>query len=123
MDYTERHPDHVSAEWERGGPGEVGAVVVAIERIAGRREVVRSEVTHIDPPNRIVYRARGAHALLIPCGEHTIVAEGSGSTFTASLRNRFGAVAELAFRKRAAALRTHMREEAEGLRRLVEGAS
>ena len=33
--YTEWHPDHVSAEWERGEPNRVGSILRAVERLGG----------------------------------------------------------------------------------------
>ena len=56
--YTEWHPDHVPAEWERGEPGQVGSVLKAVEDLGREREVLRFEMTSVNPPHGFEYRTR-----------------------------------------------------------------
>jgi uncharacterized protein YndB with AHSA1/START domain len=118
--YLVWHPDHVSAVWEQGEPNQVGSVLKVVEYLGGHREVLRFEMTEVDPPRRMGYRILGSHGVLLPGGAFTITADDGGSRFTASIQYRFGVVTEWFFRQRVAALRTHMREEGENLKRLVE---
>lgn len=118
--YTEWHPDHVSAEWVRGVPNQVGSVLEVVERIGGRREKLRFEMTHVVAPRLMEYRIVGPHALLLPGGAFSIAPDRDGSRFTATIRYRFGGVVARLFARRAAALRAHMHEEGVNLKRLVE---
>ena len=118
--YQDWHPDHVSAVWEQGEPNQIGSVLKVVESLGGHREELRFEMTEVDPPRRMGYRILGSHGVLLPCGAFTITPDDGGSRFTASIRYRFSVVTEWFLRQRVAALRTHMREEGENLRRLVE---
>lgn len=118
--YAQWHPDHVSAAWVSGEANQVGSVLEAVEYVGGRREKLRFVMTEVAPPTLMEYRIAGAHGLLLAGGAFLIVADGDGSTFTASIRYRFGWVVERLFTRRAQALRAHMREEGENLKRLVE---
>ena len=120
--YAEWHPDHVSAEWERGDLNQVGSTLRAVEYLGGKREVLRFEITSVDPPHRFEYRIRGPISLLLPCGGFALVQEDPGLWFTASISYRFGALVERLFSRRSAALRQHMKEEGENLKLIIESA-
>ena len=121
--YTGWHPDHVSAEWERGEPNQVGSILRAVEDPAGHREVLRFEVTSIDPPpHRFEYRMRGPISMLLPGGSFTVAPNNGGSRFTATLEYLFGGLTERLFKQRLAALKRHMKEEGENLKRIIESA-
>ncbi len=121
--YTEWHPDHVSAEWVEGEPNRVGSVLEAVEYLAGRREVLRFEITDVIPAHRMEYRILGAHGLVLPGGSFEINAENGGARFIATIRARLGGLSEKVLSRRVDALRTHMREEGQNLKQLVETAS
>ncbi len=118
--YTEWHPDHVSAEWERGEPNQVGSIMRAVEDLGGAREVLRFELTLIDPPHLFEYRIRGPISMLLPGGAFTVAPHNGGSQFTASISYRFGTLTEHLFRRRAVALTQHMHEESQNLKRIIE---
>jgi hypothetical protein len=118
--YCEWHPDHSSARWIRGAPNEVGSRLLVVEDLAGHRERLVLEVVQIDPPRRMEYRIVGPHSILLPGGVFEIMPVDGRSLFRATLRYRFGPLTRVAFGRRVDALRTHLREEGENLRRLVE---
>jgi hypothetical protein len=118
--YTEWHPDHVSAEWERGEPNQVGSILKAVEDLGGTREMLRLEMTTIDPPHGFEYRVRGPISLLLPGGAFAVVSDCGGARFTATISYRFGELTERLFNRRTAALRRHMKEEGENLKRIIE---
>lgn len=120
--YTEWHPDHVSAAWVHGEPNRVGSILEAVEDLGGTREVLRLEMKSIDPPNGFGYRIRGPISLLLPGGTFAVVSDGGGARFTATISYRFGWLTERLFNRRTAALTTHMNEEGENLKRIVESA-
>ncbi len=120
--YTEWHPSHVSAEWTRGEPNEIGSQLTTIEELAGHREKLVFEVTDLEPPWRMKYRIKGLHSIILPGGSFQVsAADNRRSTFTATIGYRFGRLTRTLFRHRMEALREHMREEGESLRQLVEG--
>lgn len=120
--YTDWHPDHVSAEWEHGEPNQVGSILEAVENLGGTREVLRFEMTAVEPPHRFEYRIRGPISLLLPGGNFVVVPDDRGSQFTATISYRFGRLTERLFKHRTAALRRHMKEEGENLKRIIESA-
>ena len=120
--YTDWHPDHVSAEWVHGEPNQVGSILEAVEDLGGTREVLQLEMTSIDPPHGFEYRIRGPISLLLPGGAFAVVSAGGGARFTATISYRFGRLTECLFNRRTAALRSHMKEEGENLKRIVESA-
>lgn len=121
--YTEWHPDHVSAEWERGEPYQIGSIMKAVETLGGKLESLRFEMTYVDPPNGFEYKIRGMESALIPGGAFEISPVDGGSTFTARIAYRFGAIAETLFRSRMAALAEHMRQEGQNLKAIIEAAT
>jgi len=120
--YTEWHPDHAVARWERGTPNEVGSVLLAVEYLGGHREALRFELTEITPPHTFRYRMLGLHGVLLPGGCFTITPDHGGSLVTASIQYRFGALTRRLFTGRIALLQAHMREEGRSLKQLVESA-
>jgi uncharacterized protein YndB with AHSA1/START domain len=119
--YNEWHPDHVSAEWSHGEPNEIGSRLTTVEDLAGHREKLVFEVVDLEPPRRMEYRIKGLHSIILPGGSFQIAAtQNCGSTFTATIRYRFGRLTSALFRHRMGALQAHMHEEGEGLKRLVE---
>ncbi len=121
--YTRWHPDHVSAEWVRGEPNQVGSVLEAVEILAGHREKVRFEITSVDPPHRLTFRTLGPISTVLPRGLLVIDAVDGGSRFTATISYRFGRVTETVFAGRLGAMRRHIREEGINLKRNVESSS
>ena len=118
--YTDWHPDHVSAEWTQGEPNEVGSVLAAVEYLGSKKEELRFQLTSIDPPHMFEYRLRGHAAILLPGGSFSIEPTERGSRFTATIRYRLGRLTELLFRRRMLALQRHMSEEGENLKRIIE---
>jgi uncharacterized protein YndB with AHSA1/START domain len=119
--YREWHPDHVSAGWVYGPPNQAGSILKAVEVMGGHREEHHFEVVSVEPPREMVYRIHGPIGALLPKGAFRIEPSNGGSKFTATISYRFGPLAERLYRRRMAALRTHMREEGERLSRSVGG--
>jgi len=117
--YTEWHPDHLEAEWERGEPTRVGSVLRIVEILGGHKEELRLKLTVVEPPRRFAYRILGVHRAVIAGGAFEIAPVEQGCVFTATLRCRGGRLVARVFRRRLATLRVHMSEEGEQLRRLV----
>jgi hypothetical protein len=95
----------------------------AVETLGGKLESLRFEMTSVDPPNGFEYKIRGMESALIPGGAFEISPVDGGSTFTARIAYRFGAIAETLFRSRMAALAEHMRQEGQNLKAIIEAAT
>jgi hypothetical protein len=92
----------------------------AVEDLGGEREILRFEITLVDPPHGFECRMRGPISMLLPGGTFAVVPDDGSSRFTASISYRFGRLTERLFKRRMAALKRHMTEEGENLRRIIE---
>lgn len=118
--YCDWHPNHVSAEWIRGAPNQIGSRLEAVEYIDGHREALVFEITAVDAPRRMEYRILGPHSILLTGGAFEISPLGRRTVFRATIRSRFGRLTRAVFGRRLDALRSHMREESESVKRLLE---
>jgi uncharacterized protein YndB with AHSA1/START domain len=115
--YRAWHPDHLRAEWVEGEPNHIGSVLLAAERLHGRPHAVRARITELRPNERLAYRFLWPASLLARGGAFLLVPEDGRTRFTAAIEFRW--FAALLSRRRAA-LRRHLREEGESLKRQVE---
>jgi len=121
--YADWHPSHVSAEWIVGPPNRVGSVMRAVERLGDREEDLIFELTEIDPPSHFGYRIGRSIGLLLPRGSFDVQSDDAGGCwFTARIWYRFGRLTEKVLGERLSILRSHLEEEGENLKRLVEAA-
>ncbi|MDZ5812740.1 SRPBCC family protein [Halorubrum sp. AD140] len=119
--YERWHPDHVSFRWTEGDGLRRGAEACFEEQIAGklRRQTVRFvEVTpdrylEFKPTSRLV-------ALLMPHVSFAIDARADGCVVTQRIKVRTGPIGARLNAREFDAVRTHMREEGENLKRLLE---
>lgn len=120
--YLRWHPDHIAFEWRRGRGLAPGNVFYFEERIAG--EVLKKETrfTEIEAPRRIVFTmVNPLMRAFIPRMAFLVDPVPGGSRFTGLIELRFvGPLGRASHRRQFDAVRTHMREEGENLRRLVE---
>ena len=123
LHYREWHPDHVACQYESGQVLQTGTVLYVEERLHGRLHRLRLRAIQVVPGRVVRYQGRAF------TGAFAVVPEGEGTRFTAELS--FGThapivgrvldtVAGFALRSRLDAFRTHMREEGENLKRLLE---
>ncbi len=120
--YREWHPDHVACSWVKGGPEKEGSILYIEEYIHKDLHKMKFRLTKIEPARRIEYDVLFPMSILCPKGSFIIESKNRSCTFTATLSFRFGALLSHLFKKRIEALRTHMREEGENLKKLLEKA-
>ncbi|NPE29525.1 SRPBCC family protein [Methanococcoides sp. SA1] len=119
--YTSWHKDHVIAKWIRGKNFEKGAILYAEEYLDGKLEKLSFEITKITKGKLIEYKTLFPHSIICPGGSFSIEPHNSnGSVFTATLSFRFGWLLSKNAKKRVEAIRTHMREEGENLKEILE---
>jgi len=121
--YAAWHPDHVACRYERGDSLEAGAVLYIEERLHRRLHRFRLRATEVVPDRVVRYRDHGF------AGAFQLEPTNGGTCFTAELtlgirtpviERVLDAVARGLLARRLAALQTHMREEGENLKRILE---
>ncbi len=119
--YTEWHPDHVTFRWVDGGRLEEGAEAYFEERIAGKRQQKTVRFTQVDRDRYIEFEPASLLVrLLMPHISFTISSRSEGCTVTQRIKVRTGPIGARLNRREFDAVRTHMREEGEGLKRILE---
>lgn len=124
--YGDWHPAHIDCGYVRGDKLAVGAVLQVDEQLHGKPHSLRLHADVVVPQRLIRYSGRGFRGAFI------LEPVGQGTCFTAELE--FGirvplvgrlldVVLRRAFAEQLAALQTHMREENQNLRQLLESGS
>lgn len=119
--YMVWHPDHRRFEWRAGQGLEPGSVAYFEEFIAG--ELLKKTVTFVDverdryisfvPTNRLM-------RLFLPLFWFEFRQREIGTEFIAGIRMRIGPLAVRLNRRQLEAVRQHMAEEGQNLKRLME---
>jgi len=121
--YREWHPAHISCRYERGESLQVGTILYVEESLHGRVHKLHLRATEVVAGHLLRYETPAF------AGAFVLEPVGDGTSFTAQLS--FGARAPLVegaldallrrmLSGRLAAFRTHMHEEGENLKRLLE---
>jgi hypothetical protein len=121
--YTAWHPDHLRFGWESGRGVREGVVFSFDERIAGELLKKRVVFTRVVPDRHVEFAPTSRLVrFFLPRMAFHIEPRDGGSVVTALIHVRMGPLAAWLQRRQIAAVRRHMREEGENLRRLLEGA-
>ena len=118
--YRSWHPDHVNAKWVEGKNFEKGSILYAEEYLDGRLEKLSFKITNCIENELIEYKLRFPESILCSGGSFAIQPYGNESVFTATLTFPFGWLFLKFAKGRAEALKTHMKEEGENLKSLLE---
>ncbi len=117
--YRAWHPDHVACSWTAGEPRRVGSVLSIEEYIHGELHKMKFRLTEIGN-TRIEYDILFPLSIICPRGSFHANPKNDSCIFVATLTFRWGHLLSILFRKRIEALKTHMREEGENLKRILE---
>jgi hypothetical protein len=118
--YKAWHPDHVECYWRKGKPAEEGTILYVEEYIHGSLHKMRMRITRIEPAKRIEYKILFPMSIICPEGSFITEPKGESCIFTATLSFRFGKMLSKLAKDRVEALKKHMKEEGESLKRLLE---
>ena len=118
--YKSWHPDHVKAKWVKGKNFEKGSILYAEEYLGGRLEKLSFKITNCIENELIEYKLLFPESIICSGGSFAIQPHDNGSIFTAALTFPFGGLFLKITKQRAEALRTHMKEEGENLKSLLE---
>lgn len=120
--YVNWHPDHICFEWRKGQGLSKGNVFYFEERIAG--EVLKKETrfTEIRPNRYIEFTmVNWFYRLFIPKMTFITEPQGNSCVFTGQVFLRgIGPLGRWSHRKEFAAVKQHMKEEGENLKRMIK---
>ncbi len=123
-EYGRWHPDHVSCRATGGSLTRPGSVVDCKEYLHGKLHTLRLETRSFREDERLDYAIQG-----LGWGAFSVARVAEGVEFTAEIALGTNiplvgwivdAVLRMLFRGRIAAMRVHMREEGENLKRILE---
>ena len=118
--YKKWHTDHVMAKWIKGDNFKEGSVLYAEEYLGGKLEKLRFKSTKYVPNELIEYKVLFPESLICYRGSFKVKPYNQGSVFTAALSFRFGYILSKLFPHKLKAIKKHMREEGENLKKLLE---
>ena len=122
--YSRWHPDHVTFRWLDGGRLEAGAEANFEERIGGKLQQKTVRSTEVDLDRYIEFEPTSwGVALSMPHISFTIDQQPDGCEVTQRISVRTGPIGAWLNRQEVEAVRRHMREEAENLKRILEAES
>ena len=107
-------------KWIKGNNFEKGSVLYAEEYLGDKMEKLSFEITNCVRNELIEYKVLFPESFVCSGGSFSIKPSNGGSVFTATLSFRFGGLVSMAAKKRAEAIRQHMKEEGENLKVLLE---
>jgi len=118
--YRAWHGSHVTCRWIKGKPFEKGSVLYAEEMLHGKPHKMKFMVTKNELNKCLEMKVLFPVSLVCPRGGFTVEPSSGGAIFTAVLYFRFTRL----FRKfaggRVRDIMAHMKEEGEGLKRIIE---
>ena len=114
------HPDHVECRWLKGKPFEEGSILYVEEYLHGKLHKFKFFGTKVELNKKIEYTLSFPMSIICPKGSFIIEPRRESSIFTATLSFRFGWLFSKLAKNRVDAIKKHMREEGENLKRLLE---
>jgi uncharacterized protein YndB with AHSA1/START domain len=119
--YRRWHPDHLGYRWLSGNGLHEGATASFEERIGGKLLTKRVCFAHVEPGRYVAMAPTNRlMRLVLPRLSFRMEPEGPGCRLTAEIVVRTGPVGAWLNRREFDAVRRHMREEGENLKRLLE---
>lgn len=119
--YERWHPDHVSFRWTEGGGLRRGAEACFEEQIAGKVQRKTVRFVEVTPDRYLEFRPTSRLVgLLMPHISFTIQPRSGGCVVTQRIKVRTGPIGARLNKREFDAVRTHMREEGENLKRILE---
>jgi hypothetical protein len=113
------HPDHIDCRWLKGKPFEEGSILYIEEYLHGKPHKMKFLGTKVEPNRKIEYKLLFPISIICPKGSFSIEPKGENCIFTATLSFRFGWIFSRFAKDRVKAIKKHMKEEGENLKRLL----
>jgi hypothetical protein len=119
--YRDWHPDHVKFQWISNGGLKEGEVSYFEEYIAGQMKKMQTVYTEVVPNQYIEFVPKfWLYKLFLPRMLFRIEQDSDGCWFTAENHIRIGPIGAKMNKKELQAVRQHMKEEGENLKRIME---
>lgn len=119
--YERWHPDHITFRWTKGVGLEQGAEAYFEERIVGKLQKKTVKFVKVIPGRYIEFKPTSLLVgLLMPHISFTINTRSNGCELTQRIKVRTGPIGARLNKREFDAVRTHMREEGENLKRILE---
>jgi hypothetical protein len=118
--YKEWHPDHVKALWLTENKMKVGSKLYSEEYIHGELHKIKFKCINIEPNRKIEFKNLLPVSLICPKGSFKFEPKGGNCIFTATLSFRMGNMLSKLAKKKVEALKNHMKEEGENLKKIIE---
>ncbi len=120
-DYRSWHPGHVDVCWTKGEPFEKGSIARFEEYLHGRLHRFTFVCTKVVPSRVIEYRASFPWSIVMTKGAFVFEPRGHNSCiFTATIYLRLGPLSRKLAQSYLEAIRQHMKEEGESLKKILE---
>jgi hypothetical protein len=129
-DYKRWHKDHVQCQWLKGKSFEKGSILYVEEYLHGELHKMKFLCTQLEPNNKIEFKILFPMSFICPKGSFIIrpkgescfftESKGESCIFTASLTFRFGGLFSKLVKSKVEAMKNHMKEEGENLKKIVE---
>jgi len=121
-DYQVWHPDHTEWRWVKGKPFQEGSVVHCEEYLHGELHRLKFVCTNIVSNRLIDYRPLFPWSMVMLSSSFAIGPKGEGGAiFTATIKFRSFPFIERVLKSQLGAIRLHMKEEGENLKKILEG--
>jgi Polyketide cyclase / dehydrase and lipid transport len=121
VNYQRWHPDHILFRWSTGDGLKQGAIAYFEERIAGKKQKKTVKFTEVVPDRHIESKPTSRLVgILMPSISFTIKPHENGCDLTQRIKVRTGPIGAWLNRREFDAVRTHMREEGENLKTIIE---
>lgn len=114
------HKDHVTCQWLKGKPFEVGAVLYIEEYLHKKLHKLKFVSTHLEPNRKIEFKLLFPASIVCTGGAFTIIPKEKQCVFSARLCFRMGWLFSVFASSRVDAIKTHMKEEGENLNIIIK---
>lgn len=119
--YERWHPDHITFRWTEKGELQQGAEAYFEERIAGKLQRKTVKFVEVTSDRYLEFKPTSfLVGLLMPYISFTIDARPDGCELTQRIKVRTGPIGARLNKREFNAVRTHMREEGENLKSILE---
>ena len=115
--YRAWHPDHVKCSWLKGKPAKEGSILYVEEYLHGKLHKLKFLITKIEPNRKIKFKLLFPISIICPTGSFIIESKEKRCIFTATLSFRFGWLFSKFARNRVEAIKKHIKEEGENIRK------
>lgn len=124
QEYVSWHPDHVACRVIKGSMLQLGSEIECQEYLHGELHTMRFRLTRVDPGRRLEYQikalGKGAFEAIQKGEEVEFVAEVELGTDAPLVGRMVDTVLRVLFNRRLVAMRQHMQEEGQNLKKIIE---